>query len=164
MDKKGNHYIVPNYCINDPYFEKEYKIKDNVEKKNLKINFYEVATNTNSLLEVNNLMSGEELKKLFCEKNNISSNEYNIRMFFAGNEITNNHYLYQYNIKNEYKIQVMRVPKPKEDKDKKEVEKEKVKKDKNKEEKNEKESEEEEDEVINNNVGVEKAEDVENDN
>ena len=92
-------------------------------------------------------MSGEELKKLFCEKNNISSNEYNIRMFFAGNEIANNHYLYQYNIKNEYKIQVMRVPKPKEDKDKKEVEKEKVKKDKNKEEKKEKESEEEEDEV-----------------
>ena len=164
VDKKGNHYIVPNYCINDPYFEKEYQIKDNVEKKNLKINFYEVATNTNSLLEVNNLMSGEELKKLFCEKNNISSNEYNIRMFFAGNEITNNHYLYQYNIKNEYKIQVMRVQKPKEDIDKKEIEKEKVKQDKNKEEKNEKESEDEEDEVINNNVGVEKAEDVENDN
>jgi hypothetical protein len=162
VDKKGNHYIVPNYCINDPYFEKEFKIKDKVEKKQLKINFYEVATNTNSLLEVNNLMSGEELKKLFCEKNNISPDEYNIRMFFAGNEITNSHYLYQYNIKNEYKIQVMRVQKPKEDTNKKEVEK--VKKEKKKEEKNEKESEEEDDEVINNNVGVEKAEDVENEN
>ena len=75
-------------------------IKDNIEKKHLKINFYEVATNTNSLLEVNNLMSGEELKKLFCEKNNISSDEFNIRLFFAGNEITNSHYLYQYNIIN----------------------------------------------------------------
>ena len=109
-------------------------------------------------------MSGEELKKLFCEKNNINSNEFNIRMFFAGNEISNNHYLYQYNIKNEYKIQVMRVQKPKEDSNKKEVEKGKVKKEKKKEVKNEKESEEEDDEVINNNVGVEKAEDVENEN
>ena len=39
VDKKGNHYIEPNYCIKDPYFVKEYKIKDNVEKKNLKIIF-----------------------------------------------------------------------------------------------------------------------------
>ena len=25
VDKNGIHYIVPNYCINDPYFEKEFK-------------------------------------------------------------------------------------------------------------------------------------------
>ena len=147
VDKKGNHYIVPNYCINDPYFEKEYTIKENVEKKEFTLNFYEVANNTNTVLQVNNLMSGEELKKIFSEKNNISLNDYNIRMFFAGSEITNQHFLYQYNIKNDYKIQVMRVPKPKDEN--KKVPKEDKKK--------ERESEEEE-EVINNNVGVEKAE------
>ena len=147
VDKKGNHYIVPNYCINDPYFEKEYTIKENVEKKEFKLNFYEVANNKNTVLEVNNLMSGEELKKIFSEKNNISLNDYNIRMFFAGSEITNQHFLYQYNIKNDYKIQVMRVPKPKDEN--KKVPKEDKKK--------ERESEEDE-EVINNNVGVEKAE------
>ena len=53
-------------------------------------------------------MSGEDLKKLFCEKNNISFDEYNIRMFFAGNEIQNNHFLYQYKIHNGYKVQVMK--------------------------------------------------------
>ena len=147
VDKKGNHYIVPNYCINDPYFEKEYTIKENVEKKEFTLNFYEVANNTNTVLQVNNLMSGEELKKIFSEKNNISLNDFNIRMFFAGSEITNQHFLYQYNIKNDYKIQVMRVPKPKDEN--KKVPKEDKKK--------ERESEEEE-EVINNNVGVEKAE------
>ena len=47
VDKKNIHYIVPNYCINDPYFEKEFKIKENIEKKNLKINLYEVALNKN---------------------------------------------------------------------------------------------------------------------
>ena len=111
IDKKNVHYIVPNYCINDPYFEKEFTIKENVEKKTLKINLYEVAINSNLEVEVNNLMSGEDLKKLFCEKNNISFDEYNIRMFFAGNEIENNHFLYQYKIHNGYKVQVMKSPK-----------------------------------------------------
>ena len=39
--------------------------------------------------------------------------DYNIRMFFAGGEILNDHFVYQYNIKNDYKIQVMKIPKPK---------------------------------------------------
>jgi hypothetical protein len=104
VDKKGHHYIVPNYCINDPYFEKDFIIKEDVEKKEFKLNLYEVANNTNTVLEVNNLLSGEELKKLFCDKNNICFNDFNIRMFFAGSEITNNHFLYQYNIKNDYKV------------------------------------------------------------
>ena len=108
------------------------------------MNLYEVANNTNTVLEVNNLLSGEELKKLFCKKNNI-------RMFFAGSEITNQHFLYQYNIKNDYKLQVMRVPKPKNEN--KKVQKE--------DKKRERDSEEEE-EVINNNVGVEKAEEIDN--
>ena len=56
VDKKGNHYIIPNYCINDPYFEKEFKIKEGVEEKNIKINLYEVANNKNSLFEVSNLI------------------------------------------------------------------------------------------------------------
>ena len=108
VDKNNFHYIIPNYCINDPYFEKEFQIKENVEKKTLKLNLYEVAINKNLEVEVNNLMSGEDLKKLYCEKNNISMEDYNIRMFFAGNEILNNHYLYQYKIHNGYKIQVMK--------------------------------------------------------
>ena len=162
VDKKGNHYIIPNYCINDPYFEKKYEIKENVTKKEVKIILYEVANNTNTIVEVSNLINGEELKKLFCEKNNISFNDYNIRMFFAGSEITNNHFLYQYEIRNDYKIQVMRIPRPKNE-IKKEQDVKKEKEPKKEEKKNEKESEEDE-EVINNNVGVEKAEDVEIEN
>ena len=77
----------------------------------MKINLYEVAINKNLEVEVNNLMSGEDLKKLFCEKNNINLDEYDIRMFFAGNEIHNNHYLYQYKIHSGYKVQVMKRPK-----------------------------------------------------
>lgn len=111
VDKKGNHYIVPNYCINDPYFEKEFVVKENVEKKDMKIILYEVAVNKNTEVVANNLMSGEDLKKVFCEKNNISFEDYNVRMFFSGNEVKNDHYLYQYNIHNDYKIQVMKTKK-----------------------------------------------------
>ena len=128
VDKNDNHYYIPNYCINDPYFEKEYKIRENIEKKEFKINLYEVANNTNSVLEVNNLITGLELKKLFCKQNNISLDEYNIRMFFSGMEISNEHFLYQYNIKNDFKIQVMRVPKPKTNEKKEEKEEKKVEK------------------------------------
>ena len=137
VDKKGQHYIIPNYCINDPYFEKEYIINENITKKNIKVNLYEVANNTNTILEVNNLITGEELKKLFCKKNNISYDDFRIRMFFAGIEISNEHFLYQYNIKDEFKIQVMRVPRPKND-----VEKEEKKETQKEAKKPEKESEE----------------------
>ena len=41
VDKKGNHYNVPNYCINDPYFEKELNNKD-VEEKKIKLCLYDV--------------------------------------------------------------------------------------------------------------------------
>lgn len=154
VDKKGQHYIIPNYCINDPYFEKEYIFNENITKKNIKVNLYEVANNTNTILEVNNLITGEELKKLFCKKNNISYDDFRIRMFFAGIEISNEHFLYQYNIKDEFKIQVMRVHRPKND-----VEKEEKKETQKEAKKPEKESEED-DEIINNNVGVEKTEDI----
>ena len=115
IDKNGVHYIVPNYCINDPYFEKEYKVDENVKKIDLKLNLYEVAANKTTIINTNNLVSGEELKKMFCEQNEISMEQYNIRMFFAGNEISNDHFIYQYNIKNDFKIQVMKIKKPTEE-------------------------------------------------
>ena len=109
VDRNGVHYIIPNYCINEPYFEREFKEKEDVKKIDLRLNLYEVSLNKTTTIDTNNLISGEELKKIFCEKNNISMDEYKIRMFFAGNEIQNEHFMYQYNIKNDYKIQVMRT-------------------------------------------------------
>ena len=156
VDKKGNHYNIPNYCINDPYFEREYKIKENIEKKILKINLYEVANNTNTVIEVDNLITGLELKKLFCKKNNISFDDFNIRMFFSGMEISNEHFLYQYNIKNDFKIQVMRVPRPKtNEKQNKEGKKEEKKEEIKEENKNEKKSIEDEELINNKRVGRE---------
>ena len=37
IDQEGNHYHVPNYCINDPFFERQYKVKKNIEENNTNI-------------------------------------------------------------------------------------------------------------------------------
>ena len=111
IDKKGNHYFIPNYCINDPYFEREYKIDKNIEEKTIKIKLFEPVNENNIALNVNHTISGEELKKLYCKKVGISPNEYNVRLFFGGQEIKNNNFLYQYNIQKGFKIQVMKVTK-----------------------------------------------------
>ena len=77
-------------------------------------------------------------------------------MFFSGMEISNEHFLYQYNIKNDFKIQVMRVPRPKtNEKQNKEGKKEEKKEEIKEENKNEKKSIEDEELINNKRVGRE---------
>jgi hypothetical protein len=39
MDEKGQQFYIPNFCINDPYFEKQIKVDNslNVKDKILKV-------------------------------------------------------------------------------------------------------------------------------
>ena len=110
IDSNGNHYHIPNYCINDPFFERQYKKKKNVEEKKVKIKLFEPTGNINEEKTVNNTMTGKELKELFKKENNIGDN-FNLRLFFGGMEIKDDHCLYQHNLKNGFKIQVMKLPK-----------------------------------------------------
>ena len=110
IDSNGNHYHIPNYCINDPFFERQYKKKKNVEEKKVKIKIFEPMGNINEEKTVSNTMLGKELKELFRKEHNIGDN-FNLRLFFGGMEITDDHYLYQHNLKNGFKIQVMKLPK-----------------------------------------------------
>ena len=110
IDSEGYHYHIPNYCINDPYFERQYKKKKNVEEKKVKIKLFEPMSNINEEITVNNTMTGKELKELFRKDYKIGDN-FNLRLFFAGMEITDDHSLYQHNLKNGFKIQVMKLPK-----------------------------------------------------
>ena len=110
VDKKGYHYIVPNYCVNDPYFEKEYKVEKDKKEKMLKLKLFEVGSNTNTEMEVSNLMKGEELKEEYRKKAKIDDN-FNLRLFFSGNEIKDDHFLYQHDLQNGIKIVVMKLQK-----------------------------------------------------
>ena len=149
IDQDGNHYHIPNYCINDPFFERQYKVKKNIEEKKVKIKLFEPTGNINEEKTVNNTITGKELKELFKKEHNIGDN-FNLRLFFGGMEIKDDHFLYQHHLKNGYKIQVMKLPKidstPSQNannnndkKAKKKVKKKKKKVKKNKEEEKEKE-------------------------
>jgi hypothetical protein len=147
IDQDGNHYHIPNYCINDPFFERQYKVKKNIEEKKVKIKLFEPTDNINEEQTVNNTITGKELKELFKKEHNIGDN-FNLRLFFGGMEIKDDHFLYQHHLKNGYKIQVMKLPKidstssqntngNNEKKVKKKVKKKKKKSKKNKEEEKE---------------------------
>ena len=147
IDQDGNHYHIPNYCINDPFFERQYKVKKNIEEKKVKIKLFEPTDNINEEQTVNNTITGKELKELFKKEHNIGDN-FNLRLFFGGMEIKDDHFLYQHHLKNGYKIQVMKLPKidstssqntngNNETKVKKKVKKKKKKSKKNKEEEKE---------------------------
>ena len=110
VDQEGNHYHVPNYCINDPFFERQYKVKKNIEEKKVKIKLFEPADNIDEERSVLNTMKGKELKELFKKEHKIGDN-FNLRLFFAGMEIKDEHCLYQHNLKSGIKIQVMKLPK-----------------------------------------------------
>jgi hypothetical protein len=146
IDQEGNHYHIPNYCINDPFFERQYKVKKNIEEKKVKIKLFEPTGNINEEQTVNNTITGKELKELFKKEHNIGNN-FNLRLFFGGMEIKDDHFLYQHHLKNGYKIQVMKLPKidstssqnvnNNDKKAKKKVKKKKKKSKKNKEEEKE---------------------------
>ena len=104
----GEHYYVPNYCINDPYFEKTLSLKDDGEKR-LTLLLHDFSNDMSVTAEFSNHDSGKKIKEVFIEKTKMKENEYKIRLFFSGMEIKDNDYIYQHQLDNNYKIQVMKL-------------------------------------------------------
>ena len=104
----GEHYFVPNYCINDPYFEKELKREDVPEKK-IKLFLYDVSSDTAVEETFSNHDTGEKIKNKFIQEAKIKENEYKIRLFFSGSEIKNSDCIYQHGLEDNFKIQVMKI-------------------------------------------------------
>lgn len=105
IDKNGNIYKIPNYCINEPYYEKKTITNDKAKKENFKIKFYTYGKKE-TFMEINNQLTGKELKKQYKNKNKIDNNK-EIRLFISGVEIKNDQYLFQYNIDQEKPILVI---------------------------------------------------------
>lgn len=61
-------------------------------------------------VEISNLATGIDLKNEFMLRSNLNRDEYRLRLFFSGNEIKDDHLLFQYNLEDDYKIQVMKSP------------------------------------------------------
>lgn len=103
-DTNGNLYEVPVFIVNDPVsFSNEKKkavpkanIAENV-KINIKIR--RPGIGDDQLLEVNNMMTGTELKKMYAEKENLQ--EECLRLFFGGREMKYENNLVSHLIQND---------------------------------------------------------------
>ena len=108
IGNNGEHYYVPNYCINDPYFEKKLNEKDIPEKK-IKLFLYDVGSDTTVEETFSNHDTGEIIKKRFIEETKTDLKEYKIRLFFSGMEIKDTDFIYQHSLEDDFKIQVMKI-------------------------------------------------------
>lgn len=108
IDDNGKHYFIPNFCINEPYFEKNFDVV-NKEEKTIEITIFETSMNVEFVFKVSNAITGKEIKDMFAEKGKIDRNKCKLRIFFAGNEIKDEHKLFQHNLDDGYKIQIMKL-------------------------------------------------------
>ena len=111
VDQEGNVYSIPNYCINDPYFEYQIlPVDDDTEKHNntqLKIEILNLYKNEQNIFTGKESTTGKELKEMYSEHNNIDLNKNKIRFIFAGALIKDDDMLYQHKISNGFVIQVI---------------------------------------------------------
>ena len=105
-DSSNNLYSIPNYCINDPYFERVILPVDNKQHDKV-LNLYLSENDNKTLISVNEGASGADLKKVYKELRKYG--EISLRMFFGGKEIKDNEFIYQHKIHNNYIIQVIKV-------------------------------------------------------
>ena len=110
IENPKNSYKIPNFCINDPIFERNYEIfeekKETIE--NIPIIIFCFITNDIKEIKLNvfNKSSGKEIKELLSKELNKPLENYKFRLFFSGQEIFDDHLLYYHNIENKNKIQV----------------------------------------------------------
>lgn len=109
IDKNGKHYFIPNYCINDPYFEKNFDNVKEKEEQNIELILFETSLNVEYTFTVSNFTTGKKLKEIFAEKAELDLNKCKLRIFFAGNEIKDEHKLFQHGLNNNYKLQIMKI-------------------------------------------------------
>jgi len=100
VDSKGNYYKIPNYCINDPYFEKIIVDENNIKEEKTKIKLYGWK---NLEIEINNKLKGKDLKNEIRMKEKIEE-DYIIKLFYKGAEIKDDDYLYKHDLNENYPV------------------------------------------------------------
>ena len=94
--------------VSDPYFEKVLNNKE-TEEKNIKLFLHDVSSDMTIEEIFSNHDTGIKIKKKFIEEAKINETEYKIKLFFSGMEIKDNDFIYQHNLDNNFKIQIMKI-------------------------------------------------------
>jgi hypothetical protein len=109
-DNQGNIFRVPNYCINDPYFELELLDKDKDKGENIEIKLLDIVNQKNNKINVADNITGEELIKKYAEDENIDLTKNKIKLLFGGGIIKEDETLFQHKVQNGFTIQICIVP------------------------------------------------------
>lgn len=110
IDDDKNVYRIPNYCINDPYYELEILPKNEDNIKNIEIKLIDNVSQTKVKLNVDDNITGKELVQIYSDHKGIDLNNNKIKLLFGGGIIKDNDSLYQHNIKNGFSLQVFIMP------------------------------------------------------
>ena len=104
-------FHVPNYCICDPVFERDYeKIKEenkDIPEETIVVLLYYLAQNKTIKIHATNKSKVIKLKEAFAKKLDIDLNTHKIRMLFRGQELLDENKLCYNKVENMSKIQVM---------------------------------------------------------
>ena len=104
-------FQVPNFCICDPIYERDYDIMKkkykNKEEKTITVALYYVEKNKNIKIQTTDKTEVKAIKEIFASKSDINISEYNIRLFFKGLELLDENLLCYNKIENMSKIHVM---------------------------------------------------------
>ena len=104
-------FKVPNYCVCDPVFERDYEeIKKNeieIEDKQINIILYYLDENKDININTSNKAQVKKIKEAFAQKMNIDLNNHRIRLLFRGQELLDDNLLFYNKVENMSKIQVM---------------------------------------------------------
>ena len=104
-------FKVPNYCICDPVFERDYeKIKEenkDIAEEKIVVLLYYLAQNKTIKIHATNKSKVIKLKEAFAKRMDFDLNKYKIRMLFRGQELLDENRLCYNKVENMSKIQVM---------------------------------------------------------
>ena len=106
IDKKGNKYKIPNYCINNPYYERNFAKDYNKRKKNIKVKFYSYEGKHFIKLDIESQWISKELKEKYKELEKIEQDK-KVKFFIYEIEIKDEEYLYQHYLNEEKPIFVI---------------------------------------------------------
>jgi len=107
VDSYGNIYKVPNFCINEPYFELEILPEDNSHNEMINIILFDITNQKQIKLKVNESEKGESIIKKYAAAHNVDLTENKIRLLFGGGIIKENDALYQHKVKDGFSIQIV---------------------------------------------------------
>ena len=101
-------FRIPNYCICDPSFERDYeeikKKSKSIKEKNINVDIFYCDEKENYNFDVSNFMKVLDLKTKFAESINLDTDKYKIRFVYSGFELMDDNLLCYDNVEADSKI------------------------------------------------------------